>query len=142
MKKLIAIIMVLCMVLCLSACGSDEPTTNETATNETTANENVSEEVEDVQGPSMSIEEIAEALGLTDESEVMYELIGAVAGKQYSNGNVELYQFDEESDDYKNIIEGKSYLTASAYKKGIVLIFALGVEVDTDLVDAFNALEF
>ena len=141
MKKLIAIIMVMCMVLSFAACGGNETDKNETVPNETVEGENTSTEVEEVQAPSMSIEEIATALGLTGEEDVMYDLIGAVAGKQY-DGDVELYQFEEDSDAYKELIEGKTYLTASAYKKGIVLIFALGVEVDTNLVDAFNALEF
>ena len=48
--------------------------------------------------PEIKIDYIAEQLGLTDESNVMYGLIGAIAGKQYRNGNVELYQFEENSE--------------------------------------------
>ena len=48
--------------------------------------------------PEIKIDYIAEQHGLTDESNVMYGLIGAIAGKQYRNGNVELYQFEENSE--------------------------------------------
>ena len=139
MKRLLWLLSVL--IICVSFVARDEQTSpNDNSTNEdetiTDQNQPTQSEIE------IKIDYIAEKLGLTDESDVMYGLIGAVAGKQYSNGTIELYQFDENSTDYKNLIGGKTYLTPAAYKDGIVLIFAFGTEKDENLVASFNALEF
>lgn len=130
MKKFLLLLTVFALSFSLAACNEnkEEPDQNQPAEDNT--------EIE------IKIDYVAEQLGLTDESEVLYGLIGAVAGKQYSNGNIELYQFDENSQAYKDLIGRKTYLIPAAYKDGVVLIFALGTETDQDLVDAFNALEF
>jgi len=134
MKKILCLLLALVTCISLVACGNQAtPNGNDNAV---TDQEQPTGEIE------IKIDSIAQALGLTDESEVMYDLIGAIAGKQYCDGNIELYQFDESSDAYKDLIGGKTYLTPAAYKDGVVLIFAFGYEADSNLIDAFNALEF
>lgn len=141
MKKFLCLLTVFTMCLALVACGEQTPS-KENSPNEDNAITNQEQSTEGKGETKIIIDEVAEKLGLTDESEVMYDLIGAIAGKQYSGGNVELYQFDENSDAYKDLINGKTYLSPAAYKDGIVLIFAFGVEEDADLVKAFEELEF
>lgn len=141
MKKYLWLLTIIIVCVSLVACGNQTPPEDNLTNEDDTITEKTTE-TEDESEIEIKIDYIAEKLGLTDESDVMYGLIGAVAGKQYCNGNVELYQFDENSQAYKDLIGGKSYLTAAAYKDGVVLVFALGVEQDTDLVDAFNALDF
>ncbi len=136
MKKLLWLLTIMTICVSLVACDKNDGLTDE---NDVVTDEQPTEDEAEIE---IKIDYVAEKLGLTDESEVYFHLIGAVAGKQYSGGNIELYQFDENSDAYKDLISGNTYLTAAAYKDGVVLVFALGVEQDTELVDAFNTLEF
>ena len=138
MKKLLWLLTILTICVSLVACDKNDDLTdeNDVVTDEQPAEDETETEIE------IKIDYVAEQLGLTDESEVYFHLIGAVAGKQYNRGNIELYQFDENSNAYKDIISGKTYLPVAAYKDGVVLVFALGVEQDADIVAAFNALEF
>ena len=130
MKKILSLLLSLILCTSLYACGGQNDTGS------STEDTNVTNKI------NKTIDDVASELGLTGGTETFYSMIGATAGKEYNNGDVELYQFDENSDAYKKLINGESYLTASAYKDGIVLLFSLGTEVDTELVDKFNALNF
>ncbi len=141
MKKLLWLLTAIIICVSLVSCDEQSPA-EDNLTNEDNTTVDQNQPTEEDAEIEIKIDYVAEQLGLTDESEVLYGLIGAVAGKQYSNGNIELYQFDENSQAYKDLIGRKTYLIPAAYKNGVVLIFALGVETDTALVDAFNALEF
>ena len=154
MKKLICLLIVVVIGVSLVACGNQTPTEdnlpdengNVSENNQPAEDESATEQeqpVEDESEIEIKIDFVAEKLGLIpDESEVWYHLIGAVAGKQYNDGNIELYQFDENSQAYKDLIGGNTYLPVAAYKDGVVLVFALGVEKDQAIVDAFNSLDF
>ena len=52
----------------------------------------------------------------------MYAMIGATAGKEYNDGAVELYQFEEDSDAYKEIESSDSVsgIPVAAHKDGII----------------------
>jgi len=145
MKKFICLLTIFVICVSLVACAGQAPSKdNSSGKDNTTANQDQSSQNKDESEGEIEIkiDYVAEKLGLTGESEVLYGLIGAIAGKQYNGGDVELYQFDENSDAYKDLIARKTYLIPAAYKNGVVLIFALGVEPDQNLVDAFNALDF
>lgn len=64
-------------------------------------------------------------------------------GKEYNDGAVELYQFEEDSDAYKEIESSDSVsgIPVAAHKDGIALIFANN-ETDQAILDAFNQLQF
>lgn len=112
----------------LTACGgSGDSDTKEATTQESTKIEK-------------SIDAVAEELGLTGGSDTLYEMIGATAGKEYNDGAVELYQFDADSNEYKDIVDGNGVITAAAYKDGIVLVFSS--DADSKIIEAFNDLEF
>lgn len=89
-----------------------------------------------------NINAVAEKLGLTSGSETFYSMIGATDGKEYNNGSVELYQFDEKSDNYTQIINDGVPFEAATYKDGIILVFPAGTEADNDLIEQFNEIEF
>lgn len=52
-------------------------------------------------------------------------------------GSVELYLFDEDSDEYKAIKEGTGAIEADAANDGMVIL-----SDDKDLVDGFEELDF
>lgn len=127
-KKLLSLMLVAVVAIGLTACGgSGDSDTKEATTQESTKIEK-------------SIDAVAEELGLTGGSDTLYEMIGATAGKEYNDGAVELYQFDADSNEYKDIVDGNGVITAAAYKDGIVLVFSS--DADSKIIEAFNDLEF
>lgn len=139
-KKITILCLVAGMILTSASCTSNQKQQAETNTNNATST--VEPEKEKVKKIEKNIDSVAETLGLTGGSETFYSMIGATAGKEYNDGSVELYQFDEKSDAYKQIIGEGSSLKVSAYKDGIVLIFPAGTETDNDLIEKFNSIEF
>ena len=89
-----------------------------------------------------NLDSVAEALGLEDGNSTFYAFIGAIDGKEYNGGNVELYQFDVDADAYAQIIGDDSPLSISAYKDGFVLLFPAGVEEDANIVAKFKDIVF
>ena len=53
------------------------------------------------------IDAVAKHLDLKDGTKVEYDKMGAEHGKKYNDGKVELYEFKEDSKEYKNIIKGE-----------------------------------
>ena len=146
MKRILCLLLTLVMCMSLVACGGESTNNAENTTqvtNDKTNSQNNKTETENVNVKKIdkNIDSVATELGLTDGSETLYSFIGAIAGKEYNGGDVELYQFEENSDAYKQIIEGE-ILKISAYKDGIVLLFPDGIEEDANLVNAFESLEF
>ena len=137
-KKIIIFCFVIGLIATLGACsGNQKNQTNTNAENVISASE-----PEKVPKIEKNIDSVAEFLGITNGSETLYSIIGAIAGKEYNNGSIELYQFEEKSDAYKQIIGENSPLKISAFKDGIVLLFPAGAEADKDLIDKFNSIEF
>ena len=120
MKKIITILLSMVLLLAFTACGGGSDSSS-----------------------SDKSKAAAEALGLTGGEETMYAMIGATAGKEYNDGAVELYQFEEDSDAYKEIESSDSVsgIPVAAHKDGIALIFANN-ETDQAILDAFNQLQF
>lgn len=127
MKKIITLLLTVILIMGMTACGSSSSNQEEDA---------------DVVKIEKNIDATAEALEFTGGEETMYEFIGATAGKEYNDGEVELYQFDENSDAYKEIESSGTVagIEVAAYKDGIALIFAN--EADQTIIDNFNAIQY
>ena len=129
MKKIITILLSMVLLLAFTACSDSSS----------------SDKSKETEAPKIekNIDAAAEALGLTGGEETMYAMIGATAGKEYNDGAVELYQFEEDSDAYKEIESSDSVsgIPVAAHKDGIALIFANN-ETDQAILDAFNQLQF
>ncbi len=132
MKKFITTLLSIIMIMAMVSCGGsgDDSSSDKSTEEDTTKIEK-------------NIDATAEDLGLTAGDETYYQLIGAKAGKQYNDGAIELYQFDENSDEYKEIESTKTVANTnvSAYKDGIVMLF-VGTEEDQNIIDKFNKLEY
>ena len=138
-KKIIILCFVAGMIATLTSCTSNIMNQNDNTNNTASSVElekDINIKIE------KDIDSVAEKLGLTGGVETLYSMIGANAGKEYNDGSVELYQFDEKSEVYKQIIGDNSPLKVSAYKNGIVLIFPVGTEEDKNLIYEFNSIEF
>ena len=131
MKKIITILLSMVLLLVFTACGGSDSSS--------------SDKSKETEAPKIekNIDAAAEALGLTGGEETMYAMIGATAGKESNDGAVELYQFEEDSDAYKEIESSDSVsgIPVAAHKDGIALIFA-NDETDQAILDAFNQLQF
>ena len=139
-KKIAALCLAVGMIATSAACTNNQKQQTESATNNAVST--AEPETEKGEKIEKNIDSVAEKLRLMGGSETLYSMIGATAGKEYNDGNVELYQFDTKSDVYKQIIGERSPLKAAAYKDGIVLIFPAGTEADSDLIEKFNSIEF
>lgn len=133
-KKLFAIVLIACMAFAVTACGGNETSSPE-------SDEPAQEEVKKVE---KSFDAVEAELGLSNGEETLYQFINATMGKEYNGGEVELYQFDEDSDAYKAIEDGTfadTYnLEVAGYNGGFALIFPN--EVDSALVDKLEAIVF
>lgn len=87
------------------------------------------------------ISAVARHLELKDESDVEYQMIHAKDGKSYNDGNIELYYYDENSDDYKDLKDGKGFIDAAATNNGFVLRF-VDNKKDEKLIEKFKKIQF
>lgn len=130
MKKLITLLLSLMLIFAFASCGGSGDSSSDNT------------DEPEVIKIEKNIDATAEALGLTEGEETYYQMIGAVAGKEYNDGAIELYQFEEDSEEYKEIEEsGAIYgLDVAAHKDGIVLIFVTGE--DQAILDEFNQIQY
>lgn len=139
MKKITiaALVLVLALSLSLFGCGtSDAEEPSDAPEISETVEEPATEPIE------KTIPAIAEALGLSDQGEVYFEIIGARDGAEFNGGAVELYIFDEDQEEYKTLVAGDGFVVPAAYKDGVVLVFPEGTDPDPELVQAFDDLTF
>ncbi|MBQ9610632.1 MAG: hypothetical protein IJV15_14465 [Lachnospiraceae bacterium] len=139
-KKLFTLL--LATTILMVGCGTKkETTTTETteATTEMTTTEATTEAEKE-----KSLDDLAKYLvdgGYVsgEQSETMYSYIGAIGGFKYLDSNVEVYEYDETSDTYKEIVNTNavSGLTVPAINGPYVLIFSNGT-TDQNVIDAFN----
>ena len=83
---------------------------------------------------------MADYLDLKKGDETLYNMIGAKAGREYNDGTIELYEFDKDSAEYKNIIDGKGSVEAAAYNDGIIMVVT--EKQDDDLIRKFENIKF
>lgn len=124
MKKFFAIFLACTLCFALAACGSKDD-------GDTDRSEPEAVKIE------KTVDAVAEELELGEGSETFYQTIGAEAGKEYKNGEVELYLFDENSDEYKKIEEGNGEIAASATNSGMIILAN-----DEDLINKFKEIQF
>ncbi len=128
MKKHILIGLIMALLMCFCGCGgSEEQTTTETT--ETTTQEQTVER---------SIDAVAEELGLTGKSETYYTVIGAKDGAEFNDGTVELYLYDPNDQNYKDIADGNGAIKAEAVNNGVILVVPEGADSDAEIVAKFK----
>lgn len=64
-------------------------------------------------------------------------MIGADAGKQFNDGEVELYLVDEKADACKDIAAGEGILEAAATNSGMIILTD-----DSDMATKFKDIQF
>lgn len=132
MKKLLVIAIALTMAFAMSACGGSDKDAKEEAKE---APE------EDVKKVEKSVDAVAAELGLEGGEETFYSMIGAVDGKEYNDGKIEIYKFDVDSEDYKRTETAKEINGAPVIlNDGMVLMFT--DTQDDEMVKKFQALKF
>jgi hypothetical protein len=132
MKKHILIGLIMALLMCFCGCGgSEEQTTAETTetTTQTTTQEQTVER---------SIDAVADELGLTGKSETYYTVIGAKDGAEFNDGTVELYLYDPNDKNYKDIADGNGVIKAEAVNNGVILVVPEGTEPDAEIVAKFK----
>ena len=80
-------------------------------------------------------------------TETAAEMIGAVSGFKYTDAGAEIYEFDENSEDYKKMVETNTItledfgiaLSPAAINGKFALIFSNEEEADQAIIDAFNS---
>ena len=132
MKKITVILLSLLLCLGMFACGNDKDTNSNDADSNKDNTATVSIE--------KNIDAVAKHLDLKDGERTMYNAIGAEDGKEYNDGSVELYEFKEDSKEYKDIVKGEGTIKAAAHKDGIILVFPN--DSDEKLIDQFNEINF
>lgn len=131
MKKVTVIMLSLLLCFGLFACGNDNDVNN----NDTDNKDNTAAVTID-----KDIDSVAKHLDLKDGEKTSYSTVGAENGKKYNEGKVELYEFKEDSSEYKDIVKGEGSIKAAAHKDGIVLVFPN--DADQKIVDQFNEINF
>lgn len=127
MKKILVLLLALTLCFGMAACGSkDEGGDAGAGTDQP-----------EVKKIEKTVDAVAEELELGEGTETLYQMIGAEAGKQYKDGEVELYLFDEKSDEYKAIADGNGTLEAAATNSGMIILTD-----DTALADEFKEIKF
>lgn len=156
-RKLIFLLLVGTLTFGITACGgqkketSDPPKTTQTTTQKEDSDENKKEETPEKTELTLDgLEQyLLEKKLLTGEkTEAEASLIGAKAGFKYADANVEIYEYDEESDAYKQLekngsievqgFEGYS-LSPAAVNGPFVLIASMDETLSDDLINAFNS---
>ena len=161
-KKLLTIMAVSTLALSLTGCGNagnsttvstTETVTTEATTEATTATSTeeetteaaTSEETSETEAQSGTLDGLAQYLldqGVVtgSTSETMYSYIGAIGGFKYLDSNVEVYEYDMNSDTYKQIVDTNSVsgLTVSAINGPYVLMLS-NDDVNQSVIDVFNA---
>ena len=153
MKKLFALLLTLALSFSLVACGNDDNNAaddnnnaavedNNAADNNNAGNNNVGNDQNNVSNNRIDrdIDAVADYLDLKKGDETLFDMIGAKAGREYNNGDIELYEFDKNSAEYKKIIEGKGSIEAAAHNDGIVMVVTK--EQHKDLIQKFKDIQF
>ena len=160
-KKVLCIAISTILLVSLAACGAKDEGKNDAAA-DTSADASVTSETQSEDAEAVSavpiepsehikqpgndekidktVDAVAAYLGFTDGKEVYYSMIGAIDGKEFNDGELEIYLYDESSEAYQSMLEGKQMVSPAAYKDGVVLVFPN--EPDQDIIDQFNKIVF
>lgn len=131
---------ILSLMLCvgLAGCGSNDSSGQNAAGDIEDGVQEMGDDVKDEMDKiEMSVDSVAEKLGLTGGSDTTYDTIGAAEGKEFNDGKVRIYRFDADSDEYKAIRDGNGKVKAAAVNNGMVIITD-----DDELAAKFKDLQF
>ena len=158
MKKIITLLLTLALAGSFTACGGNDdktsadqnsPTVEDNAgadTNDTDNNMNSGDDDRNDDDDKYEIDEnidaVADYLGLKNGTETRYEVIGAKAGKEYNDGKVEIYHFDDDSAAYEKLKKGEGDLKIAAHNDGFVLLLAHEKDRDEKLIKKFEDIDF
>jgi len=152
MKKVICLLMVASMCLAMTACGESTPSTS-SAAQSSKAIASSSMVASSSQTEQTKFEQFESGL---DKLNIKYEkvnmvaqIIGAEQGIKYklSDGNVELYKFDKESDDYKKVVKNKAVTVSGLgdfsveLNDNMALVFDDNVKEKSDIENLFKSLK-
>lgn len=73
-----------------------------------------------------------------EKSEAMYAMINAINGCKYLECNVELYEYDINSDAYKDVLDTNKVVGIDCYINGPYVLFFDNGATDQAIIDAFN----
>ena len=132
MKKIFVLLLALAIGISMVACGGSDKDAKEGAKEAPK---------EDVKKVEKSVDAVAAELGLEGGEETFYSMIGAVDGKEYNDGKIEIYKFDVDGEDYKRTETAKEINGAPVIlNDGMVLMFT--DTQDDEMVKKFQALKF
>lgn len=154
MKKMLAILLCIVMNVGMVACGESEESSATKSKDDVKVEDQTSKRVDKADNDSQNdevnkdkenmnveptlsdLEEYMLAKGVLsgEKSEAYASMIGAEDGFKYLDSNAEFYEYDVNSEQYKNLTPGEEMVTAINGK--FVLIMDNGVE-DQALLDAF-----
>lgn len=157
-RKIIALLLCICISGIIAGCGSDDKTSGTDATNENNSGQAQESETNETQEPEeetkteRSLDDLAAYLKdqgiITGEAtETSAEMIGAIEGVKYADNNIELYQYDTSSEAYKTLEAGEELgieglegyaVKAAAVNEEFVLILSNDGE-NADAVNAFTS---
>lgn len=129
MKKLLFVLLTLTICIGMTACGGTKTDTKTDTSDEPT-----------VTAIERTVDAVATELGLTGGSETYYSMIGAIAGKEFNDGAIEIYQYDLTSEEYAKIKNGEASngITFAAYNNGFAIVSVKGD--NSAIVTKFKAL--
>lgn len=143
------------MTFCLCSCGKDKSSDTQAAASSDIVSEDISEATTGEPAVEVTTEEPAVEVTLKsmekhlldsgvisgERTEPLYSFIGAINGFKYLDSNVEVYEYDESSDTYKDIVSTKqvSGINIYAINGPLVLVFS-NDEANHTVIDAFNSL--
>lgn len=153
MKKLFVLLLTLTLSFSFVACGSDDnnaaddnnnaATEDNAADNAADADKNADKDTAkdtDNKKIERNIDAVADYLDLKKGDETLYDMIGAKSGREYNDGEIELYEFDKDSAEYKKIIDGDGAVEAAAHNDGIIMVVTK--EQDKELIQKFKDIQF
>lgn len=157
MKKIITLLLTLALAGSFTACGGNDDKTS-AEQNSPTVEDNAGADTNDTDNNMSShddrnddddryeidenIDAVAEHLGLKNGKETLYQTIGAKAGKEFNGGKVEIYQFDDDSAEYKKLKNGEGDLKIAAHNDGFVLLFTHEKDRDEKMIKKFENIDF
>lgn len=137
MKKILILLLTMAMCFGFAGCGSDDEGESMGEAVENGAQELEDDAKEGAEKIERTVDAAAAELGLTGPADAAYEDMGADQGKSFNGGSVEIYYFDEDSQEYKAIENGEGNISAAAVNDGFVI-----VTEDKELAERFKKIEF
>lgn len=150
-KKVFAVLLAAAMVMSLVACGdgSSEAEKKEEKKTETDSSNKEDDKAALTEETSLSgLEEylLSEGVLTGERTETAASMVGAVSGFKYADTGAEFYEYDENSDAYKQLSAGESVeiegmsgysVSATAINGKYVLIASNDASLDKNLIDKF-----